>query len=121
MAGVNEETLIEKYEGADAIYALSRKKKHSKLTHAFDFAIAFFTPLAGVSDEVDYFDDMGKYFLVEKDGEKILVRVSGEEITEEVITGKAKKKRKNVFVYNNNQFAVSKDILAGKAVFTINF
>lgn len=117
---MNDEEFIAKYEGAKAIYALNRRKKSSGKAKLLDFAVCLFTPLAGVTDEVDYFTDMGDYYLVDKGSEQLLVRVHGEEITEEVVTGKIRKKSDKVFVYNKNQFAFCKDLISGKSMFTLN-
>lgn len=57
---------------------------------------------------------------MEKDGEEILVRVQGEEVLEETVTGKLEKKSEKVFVYDGNQYAVFKELISGKRSFTLN-
>ena len=120
MGIVRDEDLIAKYEGAKAIYALQRKKKMSAKEKAFDWAVALLSPLLGVVEEADQIADMGTYFLVENETEELLVRVQGTEIEEENVTGKLQKKSDKIFIYENNQYAVSKELISGKVSFTLN-
>jgi len=114
------EDIVAKYEGANAIYALQRKKKLSGKEKAFDWAVALLSPLPGIVEEADKVADMGSYFLVETNGEQTLVRVSGEETAEEVVTGKITKKSDKVFIYEDCQYAFFKELISGKALFTLN-
>lgn len=120
MGILRDEGIVEKYEGANAIYALQRKKKLNGKEKMFDFVVAMFTPLPGIVEEADMVADMGVYFLVEKDGEQTLVRISGEEVAEEVVTGKITKKNDKVFIYEDCQYAIYKELISGKAWFTLN-
>lgn len=79
-----------------------------------------FSPLPSIVDEADHVADMGAYFPVHKDDEEILVRVQGEEIFEETVTDKLDKKSEKVFVYDGNQYAVFKELISGKTIFTLN-
>lgn len=114
------EDIVAKYEGANAIYALQRKKKLSGKEKVFDWAVVLLSPLPGIVEQSDMVADMGAYFLVDKNGEQTLVRVSGEDIAEEVITGKLTKKSDKVFIYEDCQYAIFKELISGKAFFTLN-
>lgn len=120
MKFMKDEELVEKYKGATAIYSLMRNKKMSKKEKAFDWAVALLSPLPGIVEEADMVADMGAYFLVKKDGEELLVRVEGMEISEENITGKFEKKSDKIFIYDGNQYAAVKELISGKTSFVVN-
>lgn len=120
MKMMKDAELIAKYEGATEIYALNRKKKMTEKEKLFDAAVALFSPLPGIVEEADLVADMGTYFLVKKENQEILVRVQGEELAEEIVTGKLEYKSKSVFIYDRNQYAISKELISGKARFTLN-
>lgn len=63
--------------------------------------------------------DLGAYFLVKKENEDILVRVQGENVAEEIITGKMEKKSDKIFVYDGNQYAAYKELISGKVSFVL--
>lgn len=106
---ISNEELIKKYEGANAIYLLTRTKKMNKAEMILDGAVALFTPLGGIVKEADTVADLGTYFLVEKNNDEILVRVQGEELTEELISGKYEMAGKKI-IYGNNYFKKVKNI-----------
>ena len=120
MGILKEEDIIAKYEGAKAIYALQRRKKLNGKEKAFDWAVALFSPLPGIVEEADLIADLGAYFLVVKDDEEILVRVAGEDIVEENVTGKLIRKSDKRFVYEDNKYVVFKELLSGEVSFTLN-
>ncbi len=117
---MNEKELMAKYEGATAIYALQRRKKMSKKEAVFDFFVSLFTDMPGIIEEADGLADMGAYYWVQKDGKDLLVRVGKETVEEEDMTGKLKKKKEKTFVYDGNKYAIFKELLTGKAYFTLN-
>lgn len=120
MKFMKDKELVAKYEGASAIYALQRIKKLSKKEKAFDWAVALLTPFPGILEEADTLADLGAYFLVKKENEDILVRVQGENVAEEIITGKMEKKSDKIFVYDGNQYAAYKELISGKVSFVLN-
>lgn len=120
MKFMKDKELVEKYEGASAIYALQRIKKLSKKEKAFDWGVALLTPFPGILEEADALADLGAYFLVKKENEDILVRVQGENVAEEIITGKMEKKSDKIFVYDDNQYAAYKELISGKVSFVLN-
>ncbi len=62
-----------KYQDADAIYPLIKKRKMTFLEAAVDF---FVQP--GIMQIADYMDDVSAYYLVERKGRQYLVSVSRE-------------------------------------------
>ena len=120
LMALNEKELMRKYEGATAIYALQRRKKMSKKEHIFDFFVALFTDMPGIVEEADAVADMGAYYWVQKEGKDLLVRVGKEYVEEEDMTGKFKRKGDKKFIYDGNKYAIFKELLTGKAHFTLN-
>lgn len=98
---MNNKDIIKKYSGAKKIYALMRRKKMSKKEIIFDWIVALVTPLPGIVDDVDFVSDMGAYYLVVGDNTNKLVRVMGNDVTEQVITENCKKR---TFVVEDNRF-----------------
>lgn len=99
---MNNKDIIKKYSGAKEIYALMRRKKMSKKEIAFDLFIAFVTPLPGIVHEADVVSDMGAYYyLIVGESTDKLVRVKGNDVTEQEISVDSKKK---TFVVNGNKF-----------------
>ncbi len=60
-----------KYADADSIYPLIRNKKMSKSEWIADFLVA-----PGIIQGADYLNDASTYYLVEKSGKQILVKVT---------------------------------------------
>lgn len=108
---MKDSELIARYEGAKAIYSLTRKKIMSKKEKAFDWGVALFSPFPGVVDEADKLSDLGAYFLVVNDDGELLVRVEGMELSEVNITGKYTAKSDKKLVYNGNSFTKVKNLL----------
>ncbi len=98
---MNKNDIIKKYSGAKEIYALMRNKKKSKKEIAFDWLIALFTPLPGVVDDANFISDMGAYYLVVGDDTNKLVRIMGNDVTEQELSVNTKKR---TFVVNGNWF-----------------
>lgn len=114
------EELITKYEGATAIYALQRRKKMTTKEKVFDWTVTLFTQLPGIVEEADFVSDMGSYFWIQKSGKDILVRVGKKDVIEEDMTGKFEKKSDRIIIYDGNQYAIFKELISGKAFFTLN-
>lgn len=102
MEFMKDSELIAKYEGAKAIYVLTRKKIMSAKEKAFDWGVALLSPFPGVVDEADKLSDLGAYFLVINDNGEFLVRVEGRKLTEENIAGKYTAKSDKKLVYDGN-------------------
>ena len=88
-----------KYADADTIYPLIRRKKQSLLEKAVDF---FVQP--GIVQIADYMNDSDGYYLVEKDGKQLLVRVGHDFITSSELANKVNPAK---FVIGNNIFRKS--------------
>ena len=88
-----------KYADADTIYPLIRRKKQSLLEKTVDF---FVQP--GIVQIADYMNDSDGYYLVEKDGKQLLVRVGHDFITSSELANKVDPAK---FVIGNNIFRKS--------------
>ncbi len=85
-----------KYKDADAIYPLIRRKKLNTGEFMLDLVTSW-----GVSQMADYAANTDGYYLVEKDGRQLLVRVSADFITTCELANKVDPKK---FVIGNNIF-----------------
>lgn len=85
-----------KYKDADAIYPLIRRKKLNTGEFMLDLVTSW-----GVSQMADYAANTDGYYLVEKDGRQLLVRVSADFITTSELANKVDPKK---FVIGNNIF-----------------
>ena len=85
-----------RYQDAEAIYPLIRRKKLNKR----EFLVDLFTSW-GASQLVDYAGNTDGYYLVEKDGRQILVRVSEDFISTSELAIRVDPKK---FVIGNNIF-----------------
>jgi transcriptional regulator with XRE-family HTH domain len=85
-----------KYKDADAIYPLIRRKK----LNAGEFMLDLVTSW-GVSQLADYAHNTDGYYLVEKAGRQLLVRVSDDFITTSELAGRVDPRK---FVIGNNIF-----------------
>ncbi|MBR6957545.1 MAG: helix-turn-helix transcriptional regulator [Erysipelotrichaceae bacterium] len=85
-----------KYKDADAIYPLIRRKK----LNAGEFMLDLVTSW-GVSQLADYASNTDGYYLVEKAGRQLLVRVSDDFITTSELAGRVDPGK---FVIGNNIF-----------------
>lgn len=81
------------------IYSLRRSKKHSKLA----WIISDFIVGAGPMEALDQLDDMSPYFLVKKDGLKLLINIH-DYILEVIELPENTNDKK--FVYGKNKFSV---------------
>ncbi|MEE1057171.1 MAG: hypothetical protein UH239_07990 [Acutalibacteraceae bacterium] len=98
---MNKNDIIKKYSGAKEIHAVMRNKKMRKKEIIFDWIIALVTPLPGIVEDVDFVSDMGTYYLIINDNTNKLVRVTGNDVTEQEISVNCKKR---TFVVNGNWF-----------------
>ena len=85
-----------KYRDADAIYPLIRSKKLSGREYLLDLITSW-----GVSQLADYASNTDGYYLVEKAGRQLLVRVSDDFITTSELAGRVDPGK---FVIGNNIF-----------------
>ena len=85
-----------RYQDAEAIYPLIRRKKLNKWENLVDI-LTFF----GASQLVDYANNNDGYYLVERDGRQLLVRVSDDFISTSELSTRIDKKK---FVIGNNIF-----------------
>ena len=85
-----------KYNDADAIYPLIRRKKQSLLEKTADFIVQ-----PGIVQIADYMNNSDGYFLVETKGRQILVRVGKDFITSSELANRVDPKK---FVIGNNVF-----------------
>lgn len=88
-----------KYAEADAIYPLIRRKKQSLLEKTVDF---FVQP--GIVQIADYMNNSDGYYLVDKGGKQLLIRVGQDFISSSELASRVDPKR---FVIGNNVFSKS--------------
>ncbi len=89
--------VLSRYGGADAVYPLIRRKKLNKWEHLIDLLTSF-----GASRLVDYAGNTDGYYLVEKGGKQLLVRVSRDFISTSELAVKVDPRR---FVIGSNIFS----------------
>ncbi len=85
-----------KYKDADAIYPLIRSKKLSGREYLLDLITSW-----GASQLADYASNTDGYYLVEKNGRQILVRISKDFITSSELVSRVDPKK---FIIGNNIF-----------------
>ena len=87
---------LSRYHDADAIWPLIRTKKMNRLEWLADFVTQ-----PGIVQILDYIDNPDAYYLVERSGRQILVRISKEFITSSDLTSRIDPKK---FVIGNYVF-----------------
>ena len=88
--------VLARYPDAGAIYPLIRKKKLNRWEMLLDFFTSW-----GVSQLADYAVDHDGYYLVERDGRQLLVRVSDEFLTTGELAANVDPRK---FIIGNNIF-----------------
>ncbi len=100
---MKQKDIIQKYQNAEEIYLLTRKKVFSVKEKIFDWAVVLLSPIPGIVEEADAFSDMGTYYLVAMPNRKLLIRDSGSEFSETDITENYEQKGRS-FVFDGNRF-----------------
>lgn len=94
--------LKERYPQPNIIYGLSQSKKLSKLEWLFDFLVQ-----PGIVDMVHYLNEFAIWFLVKKETQKLLIKVTKEYMETRELSNLIDE---NKFVYENNKFVRIKKI-----------